>query len=120
MNEIINVDITRVAEEAEELARALSEMPAYRSIGYVLEVEDLARLALVRAIRAGPEVLYAELVGAVAPLPADDGLVGPAPAPATAAAARVTGVGRGEATQTSATPATRATTAVINTEEGKG
>ncbi len=46
--------------------------------------------------------------------------VSTASAPATWAAARVIGAGRGEATQTSETPAARAVTAVISTLEGRG
>src|SRR5690606_41694940 len=41
-------------------------------------------------------------------------------APATHAAAMVTAVGRGDATQTLSTPATRAGTTVISTDEGRG
>ena len=40
--------------------------------------------------------------------------------PAMAAAARVAGSGRGQTTTTSGTPATRAGTAVISSDDGSG
>ena len=108
--------IRRLVRQDHELARPGQHVDAHLTGDQLLRRRDPAVPGPDHHVASGTAPApYASAAIAWAPPAAST-----ASAPAIHAAANVTGDGRGDATHTSPTPATRAVTAVIRTELGNG